>query len=198
MSRPARPPGTASVPMPNGNASRPNPRSTGRCSAGRAPWCCAPPISRRPCARPRAMKAADFDYVCPASLDEVCQQLESAAGDAKVLAGGQTLVPLLAMRLTRPALLVDINNVVELRGIREDDDALVIGSATRQATAEHSALVHKALPLLIKGLRNVGHIQTRNRGTVGGSVANADRKRVVWGKSVSFRVDLGGRSRYKK
>src|SRR3546814_7738195 len=61
------------------------------------------------------MKAADFDYVCPASLDEVCQQLESAAGDAKVLAGGQTLVPLLAMRLTRPALLVDINNVVELR-----------------------------------------------------------------------------------
>ncbi|MFC3674884.1 FAD binding domain-containing protein [Ferrovibrio xuzhouensis] len=120
------------------------------------------------------MKAADFDYVCPASLDEVCQQLKAAAGDAKVLAGGQTLVPLLAMRLTRPALLVDINNVAELRGIREDDDALVIGGATRQAMAEHSALVHRALPLLIKGLRNVGHIQTRNRGTVGGSVANAD------------------------
>ncbi len=120
------------------------------------------------------MKAVDFDYVRAGSVDEVCRMLDDAAEDGKVIAGGQTLVPLLAMRLTRPALLVDINAVPGLQGIEGTTDALLLGSCTRQAEAERSELVCLQLPLLRKGLSFVGHVQTRNRGTIGGSIANAD------------------------
>jgi CO/xanthine dehydrogenase FAD-binding subunit len=120
------------------------------------------------------MKAVDFDYVRAATVEDVCRLLDEAGGDGKIIAGGQTLVPLLAMRLTRPSLLVDINTVAELQGIQESADALLIGSCTRQSAVEHSAVVRERLRLLQKGLSFVGHIQTRNRGTVGGSVANAD------------------------
>ncbi|HUA55340.1 MAG TPA: FAD binding domain-containing protein [Candidatus Sulfotelmatobacter sp.] len=119
------------------------------------------------------MKAAEFDYVRATSLDEVCDLLDET-GDHKIIAGGQTLVPLMAMRLARPALLIDIADVEALRFIRVEGDVLRIGAATRQVEAEHSPLVRERLPLLIKALRWVGHPQTRNRGTVGGSIAAAD------------------------
>ncbi|MGE0629751.1 MAG: xanthine dehydrogenase family protein subunit M [Hyphomicrobiaceae bacterium] len=119
------------------------------------------------------MKPAPFDYVRPASLDEALALL-SADPDARPIAGGQTLVPMMAMRLARPSRLVDIARIDGLRGIREDGDVIAFGAATRQVEAERSPLVAGKLPLLAAALPWVGHPPTRNRGTVGGSIANAD------------------------
>ena len=94
--------------------------------------------------------------------------------DARVISGGQTLIPMLAMRLARPARLVDIYRLPELNSIRVDGDVLAIGATTRQVQVERSAIARDALPLLAKALPWVGHPPTRNRGTVGGSVAHAD------------------------
>jgi carbon-monoxide dehydrogenase medium subunit len=120
------------------------------------------------------MKAAEFDYARPATVEEACRLLDSAAGDGKIIAGGQTLVPLMAMRLTRPSLVIDINRIAALQGIAANDDGVAIKAATRQADVLADAALHQHLPLLTKGLHLVGHPQTRNRGTVGGSLANAD------------------------
>ena len=120
------------------------------------------------------MKAAEFDYSCAASIPEACRLLAGANGEGRIIAGGQTLVPLLAMRLARPALLVDINRISDLRGIEFSDGAVTIKACTTQADALASDIVRKHVPLLAKALRYVGHGQTRNRGTIGGSLANAD------------------------
>ena len=119
------------------------------------------------------MKAAAFDYARPDSVAAACALL-AANEDARVIAGGQTLVPMMAMRLARPALLVDIARIPELSGIALGDDSLVIGAATRQAAAERNPLVERHVPLLARALPHVGHAPTRGRGTIGGSVANAD------------------------
>ena len=119
------------------------------------------------------MKAAAFAYSRPAGLDEACALL---AGDdsARVIAGGQTLVPLMAMRLARPTRLVDIARVPGLAYVRDDGDAIAIGATTTQRTAEHHPLLRARLPLLARALPLVGHTATRARGTIGGSLANAD------------------------
>lgn len=119
------------------------------------------------------MKPAPFDYVRPATLDEACAML-AAEPDARLIAGGQTLIPMMAMRLARPSRLIDIGRITELRGIREDGDAIVIGAVTRQVEVERSALIKAKLPLLAAAIPWVGHAPTRARGTVGGSIANAD------------------------
>lgn len=119
------------------------------------------------------MKPAPFDYVRPASLQETCEIL-AADEDARIIAGGQTLVPMLAMRLARPSRLVDIARLDELRGIRAEPGVLAIGAATRQAEVERSDVARHALPLLAKALPWVGHPPTRSRGTVGGSISHAD------------------------
>lgn len=119
------------------------------------------------------MKPAPFDYVRPDTLAEACAML-AADDDARIIAGGQTLIPMLAMRLARPARLVDILRLQELHGIRADEDAVVIGAVTRQVEVERSEIVRRSLPLLTKALPWVGHPPTRSRGTVGGSIANAD------------------------
>lgn len=119
------------------------------------------------------MKPAPFEYSRPATLDEACALL-AAEPDARLIAGGQTLVPMMAMRLARPSRLVDIQRIAELRGIREDGDVIAIGAVTRQVEAERSALVAAKLPLLAAAMPWVGHAPTRARGTVGGSIANAD------------------------
>jgi CO/xanthine dehydrogenase FAD-binding subunit len=119
------------------------------------------------------MKPAPFDYVRPSSLAEACEVL-AGDEDARIIAGGQTLIPMLAMRLARPTRLIDILRLKELRGIRSEDGTIVIGAVTRQAEVERSDIVRRALPLLTKALPWVGHPPTRNRGTVGGSIANAD------------------------
>jgi CO/xanthine dehydrogenase FAD-binding subunit len=120
------------------------------------------------------MKAAPFEYSRPASLAEACALLAEHGGDAKVIAGGQSLVPMMAMRLARPAWLVDINRLEELKRLTLEDDALVLGATVRQCTVERSELARAKVPLLLQALKWVGHVQTRNRGTVGGSIVHAD------------------------
>jgi CO/xanthine dehydrogenase FAD-binding subunit len=119
------------------------------------------------------MKPAPFEYVRPASLAEACALL-AADEDARVIAGGQTLVPMLAMRLARPARLIDILRLPELAGIREENGAIVVGATTSQALAERDSVIRASVPLLAQVLPWVGHPPTRNRGTIGGSIANAD------------------------
>lgn len=119
------------------------------------------------------MKPAPFDYVRPDSLTEACALLADDE-DARIIAGGQTLIPMLAMRLARPAKLVDILRLKELHGIRAEPDAIIIGAVTRQVEVERSEIIRRSLPLLMKALPWVGHPPTRSRGTVGGSIANAD------------------------
>ena len=119
------------------------------------------------------MKAAPFEYSRPADVDEACALL-AADDNARVIAGGQTLVPMMAMRLARPTRLVDIARIAELAYIKEDGDGLMIGAATRQCLAERSALVKAKLPLMARAIPWIGHTATRARGTVGGSIANGD------------------------
>jgi CO/xanthine dehydrogenase FAD-binding subunit len=119
------------------------------------------------------MKPAPFDYARPAHLDEACALL-AAEDDARVIAGGQTLVPLMAMRLARPKLLVDIARIPELAFLRREGDDVAIGATTRQCLLERDPLIGTAVPLLAKVMPFVGHAPTRERGTIGGSLANAD------------------------
>jgi CO/xanthine dehydrogenase FAD-binding subunit len=120
------------------------------------------------------MKPPRFDYEAPASLDEALALLRRHGDHAKVLAGGQSLVPLLNFRLVRPDVLIDLNEVPGLDGIREANGVLVVGAMTRQRAVETSTLVRERCPLLADAMRQIGHVQIRNRGTVGGSLAHAD------------------------
>jgi CO/xanthine dehydrogenase FAD-binding subunit len=119
------------------------------------------------------MKAAPFEYSRPADIDEACAML-AADENARVIAGGQTLVPMMAMRLARPTRLIDINRIVGLSYIRADGDVIAIGATTRQCDLERDALVARDLPLMAKAIPWIGHAATRARGTIGGSLANAD------------------------
>jgi aerobic carbon-monoxide dehydrogenase medium subunit len=118
------------------------------------------------------VKPAELDYAAPTSLDDAIELLKSR--DAKVLAGGQSLVPLLNLRLAAPELLVDLRAVPGLSEIRRDGDHLVIGATVRQRHAERDATIRRDAPLVAEALRHVGHPQIRSRGTIGGSIAHAD------------------------
>ncbi len=120
------------------------------------------------------MKPPAFEYASPRSVDEALALLRTHDGDAKVLAGGQSLVPLLAMRLARPTLLIDLGRIEGLDAIHEDDGWLAIGAMTTKTAVERSALVRARQPLLHEATMRIGHPQIRNRGTVGGSMAHAD------------------------
>jgi carbon-monoxide dehydrogenase medium subunit len=119
------------------------------------------------------VKPPPFEYHAPASIDEACALLASLE-DAKVLAGGQSLVPLLNFRLARPAHLVDINRIPDLNRIYELDDGVVVQALARQAEVEDSELVARVCPLLTAAVRLVAHRVIRNRGTLCGSLAHAD------------------------
>src|SRR6266700_1592629 len=120
------------------------------------------------------MKPPRFYYCAPQILDEALALLEQHSEDTKVLAGGQSFVPLLNMRLAAPAYIVDINHISELLYIEQEDGYLAIGATVRQRQVERSALVQEKHPLLIEVIKHIGHMQIRNRGTVVGSVAHAD------------------------
>lgn len=120
------------------------------------------------------MKPAPFAYDAPETLEEALGLLARKGEDAKVLAGGQSLVPLLNFRLARPDRLVDLNRVEELAYLRRDGDVLRIGALARHVHLERSAEVAAGWPLLAEAVRHVGHPQIRARGTVCGSVAHAD------------------------
>jgi carbon-monoxide dehydrogenase medium subunit len=119
------------------------------------------------------MKPPPFEYVRATSAAEAAALLQQHNGEARILAGGQSLVPMLNMRLARPGLLIDMNGVRELDYVREDNGWLAIGAMTRQRTIERSDFVRRRQPLLHAATLFVGHPQIRNRGTVGGSLAHA-------------------------
>ena len=120
------------------------------------------------------MKTASFEYSRADSLEQVLEGLSDSAGEARILAGGQSLVAMMAMRLARPERLIDINHVTGLAGIEAVDGFAVVRACTRQAVAAESSLIARDVPLLAAALPLVGHIQTRNRGTIGGSLAHGD------------------------
>lgn len=120
------------------------------------------------------MKPPPFAYSRPRRLDEALELMSLHASDAKPLAGGQSLVPLLNMRLARPLHLVDLNRVPELAGIRSVDGQLRIGAMTRQRAVEQHPTVRQEVAVLAEAVSQVGHVQIRNRGTLGGSLAHAD------------------------
>jgi len=120
------------------------------------------------------MKPPPFDYFAPATLEEAVALLEKHGDDAKVLAGGQSLVPLLNFRLVRPKCLVDINHIAGLDYIKESDGKLRIGALTRHRAVETSPLVRQKNGLLFEAVQLIGHPAIRTRGTVGGSIAHAD------------------------
>lgn len=120
------------------------------------------------------MKATAFEYVRAHDLSHALEVLRAHGGDALPIAGGQSLVPMMAMRLAQPALLVDINRLVGLKEISVGADSVTLGATVRQRDVEDSTDLHAQLPLVRDALHWVGHGQTRNRGTIGGSLAHAD------------------------
>ncbi|HZC70018.1 MAG TPA: xanthine dehydrogenase family protein subunit M [Jatrophihabitans sp.] len=120
------------------------------------------------------MIPAAFDYVRPTAIDEAVSALAAAGEDAKVLAGGQSLIPVLRMRLAYPTTLVDVGKIAELRGVRDDGDAIVIGSMTTHRDVMHDPLVREHAPVIAQATATVADAQVRHLGTFGGSLAHAD------------------------
>src|SRR6516164_4108941 len=120
------------------------------------------------------MKLPPVDYVAPRTVSEAVELLAEHQDDASVLAGGQSLIPLLALRLAHPAVLIDINGIAELSGVSAVDGWVAIGAMTREYVAEESVAVADAVPLLAAALPLIGHEAIRSRGTIGGSLAHAD------------------------
>jgi carbon-monoxide dehydrogenase medium subunit len=120
------------------------------------------------------MKLPQFDYEAPETVSEAVGLLAEHLDEASVLAGGQSLIPLLALRLAQPALLIDINGVADLSGVSVTDGWVAIGATTREYVAEESGTIADAVPLLAAALPLIGHEAIRSRGTVGGSLAHAD------------------------
>jgi len=120
------------------------------------------------------MKPAPFTYVRADSVEHAMETLRAHGDEAKILAGGQSLLPALNMRLVRPSVLVDLNFATGLDDVTEEDGSLRVGALVRQAAAQRSELVRAGCPLLAQSLPLVGHVVTRNRGTVCGSIAHAD------------------------
>lgn len=140
------------------------------------------------------MKPPAFEYVRPSTLDEALQALADTTVEAKVLAGGQSLIPLLNFRLAFPSRLVDIKGIAALDYIRSDGARLRIGAATSTATVERSAEVARHLPILSEACHWVGHVQIRNRGTIGGSIAHADPSAEIPALCVLLDAELTVRS----
>jgi aerobic carbon-monoxide dehydrogenase medium subunit len=120
------------------------------------------------------MKLPYFEYEAPSTVGEAVELLTKHQDEASVLAGGQSLIPLLALRLARPALLIDINGLAELSGVSVADGRVTIGALTREYAAEESETVAETVPLLAAALPLIGHEAIRSRGTIGGSLAHAD------------------------
>ncbi|HYB43341.1 MAG TPA: FAD binding domain-containing protein, partial [Candidatus Methylomirabilis sp.] len=120
------------------------------------------------------MKPVAFEYHAPRSVEEAVALLVRYGGEAKLLAGGQSLMPLLNFRLSRPAALIDLNAIPELAYIREENGTVRLGAMTRQRSIEFSPVVGRRLPLLAEATGLVAHLPIRTRGTIGGSIAHAD------------------------
>ena len=136
------------------------------------------------------MKLPPIDYARPASIAEAVALLAAHGGDAKPLAGGQSLVPMLAFRLAAPSLLVDLGKLEELRQIRISDQGVALGAMVRWCDVLDNARLRKAHPLLVAAISHVAHYQIRNRGTVGGSIAHADPAAEMPGIAVTCDAEI--------
>ncbi|WP_019806566.1 FAD binding domain-containing protein, partial [Saccharomonospora halophila] len=120
------------------------------------------------------MIPAPFDYVAPSTADDAVRALADAGEDAKILAGGQSLLPVLRLRMAAPTTVIDLTNIGELRGVRDDGDALVIGAMTTHHDVQRDPLIAEHAALLARATETVADPQVRHRGTFGGSLAHAD------------------------
>jgi carbon-monoxide dehydrogenase medium subunit len=120
------------------------------------------------------MKPPPFEYLVAESVEAAVAALAQAGSDAKIIAGGQSLVPMLNFRLLRPSILVDINRIPDLAYVREDDEVIRIGALTRHHRLEMSPVIAAHFPVLTEAMTHVGHLAIRNRGTIGGSLSHAD------------------------
>jgi len=120
------------------------------------------------------MKPAPFEYHAPDSLEQALELMHQHVGEAKILAGGQSLVPAMNFRVVQPSVLIDLNRVAELSYIREEGDVIRVGSMARERHLEFDSSVAKHIPLLTEAMPFIAHPQIRNRGTIGGSLVNAD------------------------
>jgi CO/xanthine dehydrogenase FAD-binding subunit len=120
------------------------------------------------------MKPAVFDYYAPTTVEDVMALLKHHGSDARLLAGGQTLLPMMNFRLAAPEVIIDLNRIPELAFIVASEGQVHIGAMTRQRALEFSPIIARDLPLLHQAIKMVGHLPTRSRGTIGGSIANAD------------------------
>lgn len=120
------------------------------------------------------MIPAAFDYAAPATLSEALTLLETHGDDAKILAGGHSLIPMMKLRFAEPEMLIDINNISELSYIKEEDGHLKIGALTREVDLEHSDLIAKKYPIFLDATKLIADPQVRNMGTVGGNIAHGD------------------------
>jgi carbon-monoxide dehydrogenase medium subunit len=139
------------------------------------------------------VKPPKFEYARPSTVDEAVSALVAGGEEAKVLAGGQSLVPLLAFRFAQPSLLVDLNRISDLAYVREDGGGLAIGAMTRTRQLEVDPLIAERWPLAAAAAPFIGHRQIRNRGTIGGSIAHADPAAELPSVAVASRVTLVAR-----
>jgi CO/xanthine dehydrogenase FAD-binding subunit len=140
------------------------------------------------------VKPPVFEYFAPTSLDEALALRAQHADDSVVLAGGQSLVPMLSLRLARPAVVIDLGRVPGLDGVTEWDGGVAVGAMARQRVVERSELVRRRTPLVTRALANVGHVTIRNRGTVGGSIAHAHPAGELPGAALALDAQLVARS----
>ena len=136
------------------------------------------------------MIPSPFDYVAASTVEEAVQVLSQAGEDAKVLAGGQSLVPVLRLRLAAPTTIVDLNKISELRGVRDDGDAIVVGAMTTHHDVINDPLVREHAALLAAATRTVGDPQIRHRGTVGGALVHADPAGDLLAPAVALDCDM--------
>jgi aerobic carbon-monoxide dehydrogenase medium subunit len=142
------------------------------------------------------MKLPAFEYACPTTVTEAVALLAAHEGDARALAGGQSLMPMLAFRLTQPKLLVDLRKLPDLRQIRISEDGIALGAMVRWRDIEDDVRLQAAHPLLLAAVAHIAHYQIRNRGTVGGSLAHADPAAEMPGIAVTCEAQIAvvGRS----
>jgi aerobic carbon-monoxide dehydrogenase medium subunit len=136
------------------------------------------------------MKLPQFEYACPATLSEAVALLAARNGEAKVLAGGQSLIPMMAFRIAHPALLVDLRKLPDMREIKISNDGVRLGALVRWRDITDDARLENAHPLLKAAIEHVAHYQIRNRGTVGGSLAHADPAAELPGIAVTCDAEI--------
>ncbi len=149
------------------------------------------------------MKPAPFEYIAPASLEEALDALQDHGFDGKLLAGGQSLIPVMNFRLAQPAVIIDLNGVTELGALREDVNGGVrVGAMVRHSHMEHSELIAQSVPLISEVMPYIAHPQIRNRGTIGGSLAHADPAAelpvIMVALEAKFRLQRQGGKRWVK